>query len=89
MQRHQQAERIGAALLNIPAEYREIVVMRFQEELALMMSIVRTEELRWAAQTDQLPSPRRGLLGEGSHCHQSLSKEVVQGRRGVAGWQSW
>jgi RNA polymerase sigma-70 factor, ECF subfamily len=33
--RHEQAERISAALLSIPAEYRETVVLRFQEGLAL------------------------------------------------------
>ena len=32
---HEQAERIGAALVSIPAEYRETVVLRFQEGLAL------------------------------------------------------
>jgi RNA polymerase sigma-70 factor, ECF subfamily len=32
---HEQAERISAALLGIPAEYREAVVLRFQEGLAL------------------------------------------------------
>jgi RNA polymerase sigma-70 factor (ECF subfamily) len=35
VQQHEQAERIGAALVSIPAEYRETVVLRFQEELAL------------------------------------------------------
>jgi len=35
MQQHQQAERISAALLRIPAEYRETVMLRFQEGLAL------------------------------------------------------
>jgi len=32
---HQEAERISAALLSIPSEYRETVILRFQEELAL------------------------------------------------------
>ncbi len=32
---HEQAERISAALINIPAEYRETLVLRFQEGLAL------------------------------------------------------
>ena len=32
---HQQAEQISAALVSIPAEYREAVVLRFQEGLAL------------------------------------------------------
>jgi len=32
---HEQAERINAALVSIPAEYRETVVLRFQEGLAL------------------------------------------------------
>jgi RNA polymerase sigma-70 factor, ECF subfamily len=32
---HEHAERIGAALTSIPAEYRETVVLRFQEGLAL------------------------------------------------------
>ncbi len=32
---HQQAERIGVALVSIPLEYRETVVLRFQEGLAL------------------------------------------------------
>lgn len=32
---HEQAERVSAALVGIPAEYREIVVLRFQEGLAL------------------------------------------------------
>lgn len=32
---HQQAERINAALVGIPAEYREAVVLRFQEGMAL------------------------------------------------------
>jgi RNA polymerase sigma-70 factor (ECF subfamily) len=35
MAQHEQAERIGAALVGIPAEYRETVVLRFQEGLAL------------------------------------------------------
>ncbi|HYL14360.1 MAG TPA: sigma-70 family RNA polymerase sigma factor [Terriglobales bacterium] len=33
--RHERAERISAALVSIPAEYRETVVLRFQEGLAL------------------------------------------------------
>jgi len=32
---HEQAERINSALISIPAEYRETVVLRFQEGLAL------------------------------------------------------
>ncbi len=32
---HQQTERINAALLSLPAEYREAVVLRFQEDLTL------------------------------------------------------
>jgi RNA polymerase sigma-70 factor (ECF subfamily) len=35
VQQHEQAERINAALLSIPVEYRETVVLRFQEGLAL------------------------------------------------------
>jgi RNA polymerase sigma-70 factor (ECF subfamily) len=35
LQQHEQAERVSAALLGIPAEYRETVVLRFQEGLAL------------------------------------------------------
>jgi RNA polymerase sigma-70 factor, ECF subfamily len=35
VQQHEQAERINAALVSIPAEYREAVVLRFQEGLAL------------------------------------------------------
>jgi RNA polymerase sigma-70 factor, ECF subfamily len=35
VEQHQQAERINAALLSIPAEYRETVVLRFQEGMAL------------------------------------------------------
>ncbi len=35
VQRHEQAEFVSAALLSIPAEYRETVVLRFQEGLAL------------------------------------------------------
>ncbi len=35
VQQHEHAERISAALLSIPAEYRETVVLRFQEGLAL------------------------------------------------------
>jgi RNA polymerase sigma-70 factor, ECF subfamily len=35
VQQHEQAERISAALVGIPAEYRETVVLRFQEGLAL------------------------------------------------------
>jgi RNA polymerase sigma-70 factor (ECF subfamily) len=35
VQQHQQAERINAALIGIPAEYREAIVLRFQDELAL------------------------------------------------------
>jgi RNA polymerase sigma-70 factor, ECF subfamily len=35
VQQHEQAERISAALIGIPAEYRETVVLRFQEGLAL------------------------------------------------------
>lgn len=32
---HEQAERISAALIGVPAEYREAIVLRFQEGLAL------------------------------------------------------
>jgi RNA polymerase sigma-70 factor (ECF subfamily) len=32
---HEQAERISVALVGIPAEYREAIVLRFQDELAL------------------------------------------------------
>jgi len=35
VQQHEQAGRINAALVSIPAEYRETVVLRFQEGLAL------------------------------------------------------
>jgi RNA polymerase sigma-70 factor (ECF subfamily) len=35
VQQHEQAERITAALVSIPAEYRETVVLRFQEGLTL------------------------------------------------------
>jgi len=35
VQQHQQAERINAALVGIPVEYRETVVLRFQEGMAL------------------------------------------------------
>ena len=35
VQQHEQAERINAELVSIPAEYRETVVLRFQEGLAL------------------------------------------------------
>ncbi|HWY20155.1 MAG TPA: sigma-70 family RNA polymerase sigma factor [Candidatus Acidoferrum sp.] len=35
VQQHEQAKRISAALINIPVEYRETVVLRFQEGLAL------------------------------------------------------
>jgi RNA polymerase sigma-70 factor, ECF subfamily len=35
VQRHEQAERINAALVSIPVEYRETVVLRFLEGLAL------------------------------------------------------
>jgi RNA polymerase sigma-70 factor (ECF subfamily) len=35
MQQHEQAERVSAALVGIPAEYREELVLRFQDELAL------------------------------------------------------
>ena len=35
VQQHEQAERINAALIGIPAEYREAVVLRFQEGMAL------------------------------------------------------
>ncbi len=35
VQQHEQAERISVALISIPAEYRETVVLRFQEGLAL------------------------------------------------------
>ena len=35
LQQHQQTERINAALVGIPVEYRETVVLRFQEGLAL------------------------------------------------------
>jgi len=35
VQQHEQAERISAALVSIPAEYRETVVLRFQEGLTL------------------------------------------------------
>ena len=35
VQRHEQAGSINAALAGIPAEYREAIVLRFQDELAL------------------------------------------------------
>jgi RNA polymerase sigma-70 factor, ECF subfamily len=35
VQAHEDAERVSAALVSIPAEYREAVVLRFQEGLAL------------------------------------------------------
>ena len=35
MARHDQVERVNAALLKIPGEYRETVVLRFQEGLSL------------------------------------------------------
>jgi RNA polymerase sigma-70 factor, ECF subfamily len=35
VQQHERAERISAALVSIPAEYRETVVLRFQEGLTL------------------------------------------------------
>jgi RNA polymerase sigma-70 factor (ECF subfamily) len=35
LQQHEQAERVGAALVSIPAEYRETVMLRFQEGMAL------------------------------------------------------
>jgi RNA polymerase sigma-70 factor (ECF subfamily) len=35
VQQHEQAERISAALVGIPAEYREAIVLRFQDGLAL------------------------------------------------------
>jgi RNA polymerase sigma-70 factor, ECF subfamily len=35
VRQHEQAERISAALMTIPAEYRETVTLRFQEGLAL------------------------------------------------------
>jgi len=44
IQQHEQAERISEALLRIPAEYRETVMLRFQEGLALgeISSITRS-----------------------------------------------
>jgi RNA polymerase sigma-70 factor (ECF subfamily) len=35
VQQHEQAERLSAALVSIPAQYREAVVLRFQEEMPL------------------------------------------------------
>jgi RNA polymerase sigma-70 factor, ECF subfamily len=35
LQQHEQTERVRAALVGIPAEYRETVVLRFQEGLSL------------------------------------------------------
>src|SRR5947199_2917770 len=35
MQQHEQAERVSAALLRIPAEYRETMMLRFNEGIAL------------------------------------------------------
>ena len=35
VQQHEQAQRIGTALVGIPAEYREVIVLRFQDGLAL------------------------------------------------------
>ncbi len=35
VQQHERAERVSAALVGIPAEYRETVALRFQEELTL------------------------------------------------------
>jgi len=35
VQQHEQSERINAALVGIPAEYREAIVLRFQDGLAL------------------------------------------------------
>jgi RNA polymerase sigma-70 factor (ECF subfamily) len=35
VQQHEQAERVSAALVGLPAECRETLVLRFQEGLAL------------------------------------------------------
>jgi RNA polymerase sigma-70 factor (ECF subfamily) len=35
IQQHEQAERVSSALVGIPAEYREAIVLRFQDGLAL------------------------------------------------------
>ena len=35
VQQHEQAERINVAMVRIPAEYREAIVLRFQDGLAL------------------------------------------------------
>jgi len=35
VQQHERADRVSAALVSIPAEYRETVILRFQEGLAL------------------------------------------------------
>jgi len=35
VQQHEQAERVSAALVGVPAEYREAIVLRFQDGLAL------------------------------------------------------
>jgi RNA polymerase sigma-70 factor (ECF subfamily) len=35
VEQHEQAERVSAALVSIPAEYRETLVLRFQDGLAL------------------------------------------------------
>jgi len=35
VQQHEQAERINAALIGVPAEYREAIVLRFQDGLGL------------------------------------------------------
>jgi RNA polymerase sigma-70 factor (ECF subfamily) len=35
VQQHEQAQHIGTALIGIPAEYREAIVLRFQDGLAL------------------------------------------------------
>jgi RNA polymerase sigma-70 factor (ECF subfamily) len=45
VQQHQQAETINAALIGIPAEYRETVVLRFQEGMALdeIATVTRTK----------------------------------------------
>jgi DNA-directed RNA polymerase specialized sigma24 family protein len=35
---HEQSQRISAALVGIPAEYREAIVLRFHDELSLRKS---------------------------------------------------
>ena len=69
VQQHEQAERVSAALIGIPAEYREAVVLRFQEGLAL----------------EEIADSDRGAPGHGEVAAVSRIKHADVAAEGSAG----